>query len=61
MPGLTDDPFPDLSFLELHPTFGAEVEGVDFSRPISEGLFQQILAASVKASTMLLGKAHTRS
>lgn len=33
---------------ELHPNFGAEVSGVDFTRPVSEAVFEQILAAVTK-------------
>lgn len=33
---------------ELHPTFGAEVSGIDFSRPISEAVFKEITAAVAK-------------
>jgi alpha-ketoglutarate-dependent 2,4-dichlorophenoxyacetate dioxygenase len=30
---------------ELHPTFGAEVSGVDFSRPVPEDVFQELWKA----------------
>lgn len=32
----------------LHPTFGAEVSGVDFSAPVSDEVFNQIHAAVIK-------------
>lgn len=51
MPGiLKDRPFDTLKIKELHPTFGAEVEGVDFSKPIPDDVFEEILAASAKVS-----------
>lgn len=49
MPGLLlKEPFNTLQITELHPTFGAEVEGVDFSKPIPDDVFAEILAASAK-------------
>ncbi|KAH6683849.1 alpha-ketoglutarate-dependent 2,4-dichlorophenoxyacetate dioxygenase [Halenospora varia] len=33
---------------KLHPTFGAEVSGVDFSKPIEDDVFQEILDAMAK-------------
>lgn len=38
-----------LEIIELHPTFGAEVRGVDFSRPEAlKAVFPEILAAITK-------------
>lgn len=34
-----------VSVVELHPTFAAEVQGVDFSQDISPDVFDQIYAA----------------
>lgn len=51
MPGLLLTPeteFKTLKFKKLHPTFAAEVEGVDFSKPIPDDVFNEILAASAK-------------
>lgn len=50
MPGLlkTNVPFKTLQIRELHPTFAAEIEGVDFSQPIPDEVFEEILAASAK-------------
>jgi alpha-ketoglutarate-dependent 2,4-dichlorophenoxyacetate dioxygenase len=48
MPGLLTTPFSKLKVTELHPTFGAEIEGVDFSHPIPDDVFEEILAASAK-------------
>jgi alpha-ketoglutarate-dependent 2,4-dichlorophenoxyacetate dioxygenase len=53
MPGLLIDPeteFKTLKIKELHPTFAAEIEGVDFSKPIPDDVFNEILAASAKVS-----------
>ncbi len=50
MPGLIQEtPFKTLTVRELHPTFGAEVEGVDFENLTDEGL-QEILAAMAKVN-----------
>ena len=38
---------------ELHPTFGAEVSGVDFSRPIPENVFQELWKAVNKVSGVI--------
>lgn len=53
MPGLLLTPeteFKTLQIKKLHPTFAAEIEGVDFSKPISDDVFREILAASAKVS-----------
>jgi alpha-ketoglutarate-dependent 2,4-dichlorophenoxyacetate dioxygenase len=47
MPGLVA-PFTHITITELHPTFGAEISGVDFSRPVEKDVFQEILAAISK-------------
>lgn len=42
---------PRLTFKPLHPTFGAEVEGVDFSSPIVDQLLvEEIKSAVAKVS-----------
>lgn len=51
MPGLLVTPeteFKTLRIKKLHPTFAAEIEGVDFSKPIPDDVFNEILAASAK-------------
>ncbi|KAJ5540328.1 alpha-ketoglutarate-dependent 2-4-dichlorophenoxyacetate dioxygenase [Penicillium frequentans] len=48
MPGLVAPPFTRIAITELHPTFGAEISGVDFSRPVDKDVFQEILAAISK-------------
>jgi len=37
-----------LDIIQLHPTFGAEIRGVDFSNDLPEAVFAQILAAITK-------------
>lgn len=54
MPGLLDSTehtdFKIIKIQKLHPTFGAQISGVDFSSPISDETFDEILAASAKVS-----------
>ena len=53
MPGLLLTPETDFKILnikKLHPTFAAEVEGVDFSKPLPDDVFREILAASAKVN-----------
>lgn len=45
-----------ISITELHPTFGAEVSGVDFSSPISEDDFREIYAAITKYGVLVFRK-----
>lgn len=33
---------------ELHPTFGAEIVGIDFSQPVCNEIFKEVLAAITK-------------
>jgi alpha-ketoglutarate-dependent 2,4-dichlorophenoxyacetate dioxygenase len=46
--------FKTLSIKELHPTFGAEVSGLDFSQNIPDDAFEEILKAMAKVSTLLV-------
>ena len=39
--------FKTIRVKELHPTFGAEIEGVDFPKP-SDEQFEEIIAAMAK-------------
>jgi len=51
MPGLLVKPeneFKLIEIKELHPLFCAEIGGVDFSKPIPDEVFAEILAASAK-------------
>jgi len=51
MPGLSQPPiFDKITITELHPTFGAEISGVDFSQPVEDHVFQEIQAAISKVS-----------
>jgi len=48
MPGLIQEtPFRTFTVRELHPTFGAEIEGVDWDKVTDEGL-REIIAAMAK-------------
>lgn len=48
MPGAIQEPSPEgLTVKELHPTFGAEIEGVDFEN-LTEAQFAEIKAALSK-------------
>jgi len=40
--------FKTLQIAKLHPTFGAEVSGVDFSQPIPDDVLQEIVGAMAK-------------
>ncbi|GAD93945.1 conserved hypothetical protein [Paecilomyces variotii No. 5] len=49
MPGITAQPSLKLiNVKELHPTFGAEISGIDFSKPVDDDVFQEVLAAITK-------------
>ncbi|OKL57493.1 hypothetical protein UA08_06891 [Talaromyces atroroseus] len=46
MPGLANETaFHLITVKELHPTFGAEINGVDFSKAVENDVFQEILVA----------------
>jgi hypothetical protein len=56
MPHATNDDatnFKLIQMKELHPTFGAEVDGVDFSKPVPEEVFSEIYKAITKVSITL--------
>jgi alpha-ketoglutarate-dependent 2,4-dichlorophenoxyacetate dioxygenase len=42
------EPYKNIQIKELHPTFGAEILGVDFSKPVPDDVFDEILAAITK-------------
>lgn len=42
-----------ISVKELHPTFGAEITDVDFSLPINDDVFAEILAAITKVGIFI--------
>jgi alpha-ketoglutarate-dependent 2,4-dichlorophenoxyacetate dioxygenase len=43
-----DTDFKIIKIERLHETFGAQISGVDFSSPISDEVFHEILAAITK-------------
>ena len=43
--------FKTVKITKLHPSFGAEVTGVDFSQSLSDEVFQEIRAAMAKVNT----------
>lgn len=45
--------FSHISIKPLHPTFTAEVSGVDFSSPIPDDVFSEVLAALTQVSLPL--------
>lgn len=54
MPGLLQQPaFKTITVKQLHPTFGAEIQGVDFDN-LSDEQFDEVKAALAKVSTALL-------
>ncbi len=57
MPGLlesTDNSdFKIVKIEKLHETFGAQISGVDFSSPISDEVFHEILAAITKVNVQI--------
>ncbi|KAK4546465.1 hypothetical protein LTR36_002142 [Oleoguttula mirabilis] len=48
MPHKDDSTAPTISITELHPTFAAEVRGVDFSQDLPPAVFQEIYEAITK-------------
>lgn len=46
--------FEHIDVKELHPTFGAEIKGVDFSVPVTDETFRDILAAVTQVYYPLL-------
>jgi alpha-ketoglutarate-dependent 2,4-dichlorophenoxyacetate dioxygenase len=56
MPHATNDEennFKLIQVKELHPTFGAEVHGVDFSKAVPEDVFSEIYKAITKVGAAL--------
>jgi hypothetical protein len=45
-----DNGFKHIQVKELHPTFGAEVYGVDFSKPVPEDVFSEIYKTITRVS-----------
>jgi alpha-ketoglutarate-dependent 2,4-dichlorophenoxyacetate dioxygenase len=49
MPGrVQESPYNRIPGKELHPTFGAEISGIDFSQPIDDETFHEVLEAISK-------------
>lgn len=48
MPHATEPKYQHISVTPVGPTIGAEVSGVDFSRPVPADVFQEILDAITK-------------
>jgi alpha-ketoglutarate-dependent taurine dioxygenase len=56
MPHATNDNennFKLIQVKELHPTFGAEVHGVDFSKAVPEDVFSEVYKAITKVRATL--------
>lgn len=52
MPGLLNDSFQKIQVEELHPTYGAVLSGIDFTKPIDEDTFEEISTAAKKVSLL---------
>ena len=50
MPNATEPVYKHIKVHQLAPTFGAEASGVDFSRPVPDEVFGEILSAITKVS-----------
>jgi hypothetical protein len=50
MPHATDSEFDHIQVKQLAPTFGAEVTGIDFSKPVPPEVFAEIHRAITKVS-----------
>lgn len=63
MPHATKDDYIDFKLIqvkELHPTFGAEVDGVDFSKPVPDEVFSEIHKAIIKVNAAFIYSAFTK-
>jgi alpha-ketoglutarate-dependent 2,4-dichlorophenoxyacetate dioxygenase len=47
------EPFRHIQVTELHPTFGAEIAGIDFSKPVPDETFKEVLAAITKVRSSI--------
>ncbi|TLD18230.1 alpha-ketoglutarate-dependent 2-4-dichlorophenoxyacetate dioxygenase [Venturia nashicola] len=52
------EPFRHIQITQLHPTFGAEISGIDFSKPVAAGVFSEVLAAITKYGVLVFRNAH---
>jgi hypothetical protein len=49
IPGrIQESPYSRIAVKELHPTFGAEISGIDFSQPVDDETFREVLEAISK-------------
>lgn len=48
MPSAAEQEYQNIHIHKLHPTFGAEISGIDYSKPIPDDVFQVIRNASAK-------------
>lgn len=51
MPHATAAEYQHIQVTELAPTFGAEVSGIDFSKPVEPHVFAEVLDAAAKVCT----------
>ena len=51
MPHATDDQYRHIQATPLAPTFGAEITGIDFSKPVEPEVFAEVKDAITKVST----------
>lgn len=49
---------PTLTFTRLHPTFGVEVSGVDFSKPVPQNQIEEIKEAADREGVLVFRKAN---
>jgi hypothetical protein len=61
MPHATETDYQHISVEPVGRTFGAEVSGVDFSKPVPDDVFQEILSAITKVSQDIGHKPSRRS
>ncbi|KAI1620289.1 alpha-ketoglutarate-dependent 2,4-dichlorophenoxyacetate dioxygenase [Exophiala viscosa] len=57
MPHATVPEYQHIQVTELAPTFGAEVSGIDFTKPVPPEVFQEISDASAKYGVLVFRKA----
>ncbi|KAJ9645437.1 uncharacterized protein PV06_07871 [Exophiala oligosperma] len=57
MPHATAAEYQHIQVTELAPTFGAEVSGIDFSKPVEPHVFAEVLDASAKYGVLVFRKA----
>jgi hypothetical protein len=53
MPSAAEQEFKTIQIQKLHPTFGAELSGINYSKPIPDDIFQEIRDASAKVCASL--------